>query len=257
MVSAPLLFVENEGQVNGGTSRSTREGGWAVLDVARRTSLAGRPTSACASERLRNPNRGRAAAADRRQPPRRRTSELAHRLSAFGAPLRLICGRASTWSCRAWWTARSTCSSSSQGHGPSTSASRIRRRRLEPRRRRRSARDETGAGALEDQRPVTYQVVNGARNSVKSRYRLDGGEFGFGAVDQYDHRRPAGDRSDGRLHHVLGGGRLIDNVNDVAIDAGLSAYVTGAQERPTGAMRNIEGAQRRVRSQAQPGRPIV
>jgi Beta-propeller repeat len=90
---------------------------------------------------------------------------------------------------------------------------------------------DTAAGPLRDSAPVSYQIVDGRRVPVESRYVLDGESYGF-AVGGYD---PAhGLVIDPGLEYstFLGGfGNQIGEA--IAVDATGHAYVTGFTQSPT------------------------
>jgi hypothetical protein len=88
----------------------------------------------------------------------------------------------------------------------------------------------TPAGTLTDARPLSYQVVGGARVPIESRFRLhrDAGRataYGFGVGD-YDSRQPLV-IDPGLLYSTYLGGGSTDRGNPIAVDAAGNAYVTG------------------------------
>jgi Bacterial Ig-like domain (group 1)/Beta-propeller repeat len=84
----------------------------------------------------------------------------------------------------------------------------------------------TRFGLLTDARPRSYQMVNGERVSVASRFVLgEGGRFGFD-VGRYDTRYPLV-IDPGLVYSTYLGGSSDDNGFGIATDAAGNAYVTG------------------------------
>ena len=85
---------------------------------------------------------------------------------------------------------------------------------------------QTAAGTLTDKRPISYQRVNGRKQSVGTRYSLHGKHvYGF-AVAPYDRGRPL--IIDPELaYSTLVGGVGVDRAEGVAVDGDGSAYITG------------------------------
>ena len=84
----------------------------------------------------------------------------------------------------------------------------------------------TGLGTLIDERPMTYQVIEGKRVSVASRFVLPGGShYGF-AVGAYDARQPLV-IDPGLTYSTFLGGSGTDEATGIAIDSTGSAYVAG------------------------------
>jgi hypothetical protein len=92
--------------------------------------------------------------------------------------------------------------------------------------RRGNLRIETALGALSDTRPVSYQVIDGKRVPVDSRFVVRGGTaYGF-AVGTYDPRRPLV-IDPGLVYSTLLGGSGADQGLGIAVDATGNSYVTG------------------------------
>jgi hypothetical protein len=84
----------------------------------------------------------------------------------------------------------------------------------------------TPIGTLEDERPVSWQTVNGGRSEVRSRYVVSArGAYRF-AVDGHDPDRPLV-IDPGIVYSAVIGGASVDEGNAVAVDAAGSAYVAG------------------------------
>jgi len=85
---------------------------------------------------------------------------------------------------------------------------------------------DTPAGGLVMRKPLIYQEADGSRKNVEGRYSIsDGGSVGF-QIGDYDQSLPL------VIDPVLGystylGGRTSDIANDIAIDSGGNAYITG------------------------------
>ena len=87
-------------------------------------------------------------------------------------------------------------------------------------------RIRTSLGVLTDTRPVTYQVIDGKRIPVESRFVLrGGGAYGF-AVGRYDARRSL-IIDPGLVYSTYLGGASDDNGFGIAVDSAGNAYVTG------------------------------
>ena len=82
-------------------------------------------------------------------------------------------------------------------------------------------------GTLKDAAPVSYQLIEGERVAVKSRYKPLKGDSGYGfAVGSYDPRYPL--IIDPALDYsTFLGGTGDDTGDGIAVDASGSAYVTG------------------------------
>ena len=104
----------------------------------------------------------------------------------------------------------------------------------------------TALGDLRDAPPVTYQVIDGVRRPVDSRYRLSGDRaYGF-SVGRYDHDREL--VIDPTLaYSTLLGGSSHEMGSGIQVDAAGNAYVTGFTQSPnfpttTGAFRRTGAA---------------
>jgi Beta-propeller repeat len=85
----------------------------------------------------------------------------------------------------------------------------------------------TPAGDLSDKSPVSYQLVDGKRAPVTSRFALDRrGGYGFALGRGYDRRYPLV-IDPGLLYSTYLGGGGIDVGHGIAVDGAGSAYVTG------------------------------
>ena len=85
----------------------------------------------------------------------------------------------------------------------------------------------TPLGTLRDSRPRSYQMVDGKRVAVHSRYELQGGTgYGFALGSTYDSGRPLV-IDPGLTYSTFLGGTVHDQGNGIAVDAGGNAYVTG------------------------------
>jgi Beta-propeller repeat len=88
----------------------------------------------------------------------------------------------------------------------------------------------TKVGSITDKRPVTYQLVDGKRVLVASRFALERREnsktsYGF-AIGNYDRRR-ALVIDPGLVYSTFLGGTQDDAGNGIAVDSAGQAYVTG------------------------------
>jgi hypothetical protein len=84
----------------------------------------------------------------------------------------------------------------------------------------------TSLGTLHDQRPVSWQTIDGARVPVGSRYAVRGGsEYGFRLGRHEPGRKLVIDP--GIVYSTVVGGSSFDEGNAVAVDADGSAYVAG------------------------------
>ncbi len=83
----------------------------------------------------------------------------------------------------------------------------------------------TAGGVLNDERPTTYQRIDGERVAVASRYVLTPGSYGF-TVGSYDRRSPL-IVDPGLAYSTFLGGSSFDGGLGIAVDANGSAYVTG------------------------------
>ncbi len=87
-------------------------------------------------------------------------------------------------------------------------------------------RIETPLGVLHDTRPVSYQLVDGERVAVGSRFALGrGGAHGF-ALDAYDRRFPLV-IDPGLVYSTYLGGANNEGGSGIAVDGAGSAYLTG------------------------------
>lgn len=85
----------------------------------------------------------------------------------------------------------------------------------------------TPLGAFRDEKPRTFQVINGRRVPVTSRYALDAKPGGYGfALGAYDPRYPLV-IDPGLLYSTYLGGSENEEGQDVALGAEGSTYVTG------------------------------
>ena len=92
--------------------------------------------------------------------------------------------------------------------------------------RRGNLRIQTSLGALTDTRPVSYQVIDGERVPVESRFALGtGGHYRF-ALAAYDPRRPLV-IDPGLVYSTYLGGSGRDIGYGIAVDGAGSAHVTG------------------------------
>jgi hypothetical protein len=88
----------------------------------------------------------------------------------------------------------------------------------------------TSLGVLKDAAPVSYQRIGGKRVPVKSRYRLLGGDGGYGfAAGAYDPRYPLVIDPGLDYSTFLGGGDS-DYADGIAVDGRGRAYVTGTTQ---------------------------
>jgi Beta-propeller repeat len=92
----------------------------------------------------------------------------------------------------------------------------------------------TSGGDIVEHAPVAFQVVNGVRHSVASRFVLGGGgQVGF-QVGQYDHDRALVIDPVSSLSYstYLGGDNGLSRGYSIAVDGSGDAYVTGLTESP-------------------------
>jgi Beta-propeller repeat len=91
---------------------------------------------------------------------------------------------------------------------------------------------DTGLGTLRDSRPRTYQLVDGERVLVRSRYLLDKHTRTFGfALGPYERDRPLL-IDPGPDYSTYLGGASSDFGIEIAVDATGNAYVTGQTASP-------------------------
>ncbi|GAA4705385.1 DUF7948 domain-containing protein [Phytohabitans rumicis] len=90
---------------------------------------------------------------------------------------------------------------------------------------------DTTLGTLRDTPPVSYQVIDGQRVPVASRYLLAGGSYGF-AVGGYDPEHELV-IDPGLEYSTFLGGFGNQTGAAIAVDAAGSAYVTGFTQSPT------------------------
>lgn len=93
---------------------------------------------------------------------------------------------------------------------------------------------ETAGGTVRDAAPVSYQVVNGRRVPVETRYTLNGGTgYGF-EVGRYDHTRPLV-IDPGIAYATFLGSTSYDEANSIKADSAGNAYVVGTTSTDSGA----------------------
>jgi hypothetical protein len=84
----------------------------------------------------------------------------------------------------------------------------------------------TTSGMIMDERPYTYQEVDGKRTAVESRFRLARGGYGF-AVGPYDRRLPLVIDPGLEFSTFLGGNKT-DFARAIALDSAGNIYVAGS-----------------------------
>jgi hypothetical protein len=92
----------------------------------------------------------------------------------------------------------------------------------------------TSLGSITDTRPVTYQLIDGERVQVASRFALQGGtktSYGF-TVGSYDHSRDL-IVDPGLVYSTYLGGSGDDGGEAIAVDSAGQAYVAGWTYSPT------------------------
>jgi len=86
---------------------------------------------------------------------------------------------------------------------------------------------KTPAGSFEDDRPVAYQDADGVRREVRAAFHRNAdGSWGF-AVGDYDRRQALVIDPSVLIYSGFLGGGDQDFGNDIAVDAGGSAYIAG------------------------------
>jgi len=94
---------------------------------------------------------------------------------------------------------------------------------------------QTPGGGFEDEPPVAFQVIDGARVPVPAAFRLEEGAeesargYGF-RVGEYDRSRPLVLDPSSLVYCGFIGGSWLDDGHAIAVDAAGSAYVTGSAE---------------------------
>ena len=86
------------------------------------------------------------------------------------------------------------------------------------------------AGSVTLSRPVAYQVVDGVRRSIESRYVRRGARAYGVAIGRYDHSRPMVIDPVLEYSSYLGGGGLLESGNGIATDANGSVYIAGGTD---------------------------
>ena len=91
--------------------------------------------------------------------------------------------------------------------------------------RKGNLRIQTALGVFEDRAPVSFQIVDGVRISVASRYRLANGKYGF-TLGRYDPNHPLVIDPVVAYSTYLGGAGN-DHGLGIAVDASSNTYITG------------------------------